>query len=302
MQRPSPQARGRCNCGELPPHTRPTAIIMLLACLLCLAAPKTAAKSKPTPADPAKNRSAAGKPSIPVGKGEDQTAGKNRRCDALILAQGNLITGNHHVTVSQFGIKETYDGSGAITVASAPGWLVHTYNPRSGLYISQPLGSFTGYMHRDLTITTGRAMTGHKMEAVGTTDFLGYKARVFRTAASQTRAIEATFREGEIKSGEPASIVYTGSDQLKAPPQACALLCRAHGLDNTFGLPLQVKYKDAEHRERSFLLTTRIVKTKVSTDEFKLPAGLKQAKEAAMVFRNPDGIGAEQLMLLRSRD
>ncbi|MBI5175040.1 MAG: hypothetical protein HY986_19285 [Candidatus Melainabacteria bacterium] len=71
--------------------------------------------------------------------------------------------------------------------------------------------------------------------------------------------------------------------------------------DNTFGLPPEVKYKDAEHRQRSFLLTTRIVKKKVNTAAFKLPAGLKKAKEAALVLRKPDGIGAERLILLRSR-
>lgn len=217
--------------------------------------------------------------------GQSQTPGKSKVMGRYaVLSQYNVVTGNHLVVIGPDGYRDTYLKSGVVTVCAAPDFKVYTFNPNTHVYHAQPANNYQGYLHRSVSIATGRTVQGKKVVRVGEAVLLKQKTIKYASPPGYAASIVASYKAGKSKGGEPAEIYYQTSLDLSPNKTINKVACQLSGCDDAGGFPLEVKYKMADGDMRSFLATTKIEFKNVSRDEFVLPAGFTANKELSTVF------------------
>lgn len=219
----------------------------------------------------------------PAGQTQKPAKGKSLGRYA-VLSQYNVVTGNHLVLIGPDGYRDTYLKSGVVTVCAAPDFKVYTFNPNTRVYFAQPANVYQGYLHRSVSIATGRTVQGKRVVRVGEAALLKQKTIKYVSPPGYAASIVAAFKAGKTKGGEPAEIYYQTSLDLCPNKTINKVACQLSGCDDPGGYPLEVKYKMADGDMRSFLATTKIEFKTVSSDEFVMPAGFIAQNNLAGVF------------------
>lgn len=201
-----------------------------------------------------------------------------------VLSQYNVVTGNHLVVIGPDGYRDTYLKSGVVTICRPPDFKVYTYNPNTHVYFAQSADQYQGYLHRSVSIATGRTVQGKKVVRVGEDVLLKQKTIKYASPPGYAASIAAAYKVGKAKGGDPAELYYQTSLVLCPNKTINKVACQLSGCDDPGGFPLEVKYKMADGDLRSFLATTKIEFKAFSDEEFTLPTGLTANKELSTVF------------------
>jgi hypothetical protein len=175
------------------------------------------------------------------------------------LYQTCAVLGDHDVYVSNKGIKIVDRSTGLTTVASAPNWVVTTYDTKSKTYSQVPLKSQKTYIpDKEFKVTGVKWQNLPLDKELQQTDVAKTPAQGYVTPPSFS---EKQFKDRERESADMQFVVsakYCEAKNIAIPKEVSQILSTYYALPNKGALPLQFRYHDLGGYFHNWLVTSSV--------------------------------------------
>jgi hypothetical protein len=175
------------------------------------------------------------------------------------LKQTCAVLGDQDVIVSSKGIKIVDHSIGLTTVASAPDWIVTTYDTKSKTYSQVPIKSQKTYIpDKEFKVLGIRWQNLALDKEVALTDVARVQAQGYVTPNSFS---EKQFKDRQRESADMQFVVsakHCEATSLSVPKEAAQILSTYYSLPSKGAVPVQFRYHDLGGNFHNWLVTSNI--------------------------------------------
>ncbi|MDQ5964369.1 MAG: hypothetical protein QG625_523 [Cyanobacteriota bacterium erpe_2018_sw_39hr_WHONDRS-SW48-000098_B_bin.30] len=228
------------------------------------------------------------------------TSGKSANpdfCQGYKISQYHMVTGDHQITYCARGLRDDYRKNNVTTVALPPTWQSYTFNRHTLLCYKATPTTFKGYLHPQVTFTTGRSVQSIVSTACGKSKKFDLNTTVYQTPAKESKQYLEAYLKTRARHGAIKAARYEVTKEIGIPEPVSLLLAETFGILNKSGFAVEVVYTDASDDLHNYLTTSKLAKSKINMQDFALPKGLKFVSDINRVFNSADSLDAEKYLM-----
>jgi hypothetical protein len=199
------------------------------------------------------------------------------------LVQFDLETDKTVVQVSRFGLRIENPKGHTVIVSNPPKWDVVVFSTQTRRMCRTELKNFTGEYHLFFTMFVAPAYADAPFERHGTSTVNGLKVDCYRTLAAYQLQQFASLQKHQIEATFPSQIEYCSCPSLPSTPAIEFVLQSIHRLPKEDGIPMRLTYQSLNGHKVSALNTLAYREKNYTSDNFKIPLGLKNVKNVAAI-------------------